>query len=504
MSSANMNSTSYVRSRGNVSAGFISVYALRDEEVTSVCANGAWSLPSPLPEGCARAAEQRPDPDVPDRAGLELIQPDLFAAGGAYTNAWADFDNDGDLDLFVGFGAGIPNRLYRNDGGTFVDVAGVAGVADTERTRGASWGDFNSDGRLDLYVGFAFDAPTGNRLYRNDGKSGFTDIAPSLGVDFSGQTRQISWIDYDIDGDVDLFIAFRDQAKPDVPQRRVDIHRRFRGDRSGRPRKAVGAVWFDFDRDGDLDVFIANQEDDPNALYRNDGSVFVDVAETLGLNGAGRRPGDGSVGPCLTDFDADGRLDLFVANYGPSVLYTEDESGNWVDRAPELGLDIDTHAVSCAWGDYDLDARPDVYVSGYVNGALHYPDHFFRNGVSGFTDVMTGLIQQHDADHGFNGPTSSRTAISICRWPTSRRKADTMCSGTPSAERVIARSRCWFSTRTDTTREQGARSGSIVRTPGNSWAPASSTRGRATVPRTPPRCTSAWLQPSSSTSKSQS
>ena len=350
--------------------------------------------------GCAPAGEQRPGTDLPDRVGLELIQPDLFAAGGAYTNAWADFDNDGDLDLFVGFGAGIPNRLYRNDGGTFVDVAGVVGVADTERTRGASWGDFNGDGRMDLYVGFAFDAPTGNRLYRNDGESGFTDTAPSLGVDFSGQTRQISWIDYDVDGDVDLFIAFRDQA-----------NRMFRNDGStftdvsmetglADSRKAVGAVWFDFDRDGDLDVFIANQEDDPNALYRNDGSVFVDIAETLGLNGAGRRPGDGSVGPCLTDFDADGRLDLFVANYGPSVLYAEDESGNWVDRAPELGVDIDTHAVSCAWGDYDLDGRPDVYISGYLNGVLHYPDHFFRNGVSGFTDVMTGLIQQHDADHG--------------------------------------------------------------------------------------------------------
>ena len=355
---------------------------------------------------CARAGEGQPDPEVPGVVGLELIQTDLFAAGGAYTNAWADFDNDGDLDLFVGFGAGIPNRLYRNDGSTFVDVAGDVGVADTERTRGASWGDFDGDGRLDLYVGFAFDAPTANRLYRNEGESGFTDMAPSLGVDFSGQTRQISWIDYDIDGDVDLFIAFRDQA-----------NRMLRNDGSAftdgpaftdvseetglaDSRKAVGAVWFDFDRDGDLDVFIANQEDDPNALYRNDGSVFVDIAETLDLNAAERREGDGSVGPCLTDYDADGRLDLFVANYGPSMLYSEDESGNWVDRAPELGLDIDTHAVSCAWGDFGNDGRPDLYISGYVNGELHYPDHFFRNAVSGFTDAMTELIREHDADHG--------------------------------------------------------------------------------------------------------
>jgi hypothetical protein len=352
-----------------------------------------------LAVGCAdrrESSEEEPAPVEP----LELTQAELFGAGGAYTNAWADFDVDGDPDLFVGFGDGIPNRLYRNDAGTFVDVALDLGVADLERTRGAAWGDFNADGLLDLYVGFAFDAPTGNRLYRNDGEGGFTDVAADLGLDLSGQTRQISWIDYDIDGDVDLFVAFRDQTNRLYRNDGATLTDVSEATGLADPRKAVGAVWFDFDRDGDLDVFIANQEDDPNALYRNDNGSFVDVAESLGLTAVNRREGDGSVGPCISDYDSDGRLDLFVANYGPSALYSEDSSGQWIDVAPALGLAVDTHAVSCAWGDYDNDGRPDLYMSAYVNGELHYPDHFFRNESTGFTDVITASIAQHDADHG--------------------------------------------------------------------------------------------------------
>src|SRR6266705_6629439 len=76
---------------------------------------------------------------------FELVQPDLFSASGAMPNAWADFDNDGDLDEFVGF-RGRPNRLYRQDHGRFEDVAAAAGVADNVETRAAAWGDYDADG----------------------------------------------------------------------------------------------------------------------------------------------------------------------------------------------------------------------------------------------------------------------------------------------------------------------------------------------------------------------
>src|SRR5262245_66318160 len=82
------------------------------------------------------------------------VQPELLAAGGSFVNAWADYDGDGDLDLYVGFGGATANRLYRNDAGMFVDGAQAAGVADARGTLSAAWADYDADGDPDLLVGF--------------------------------------------------------------------------------------------------------------------------------------------------------------------------------------------------------------------------------------------------------------------------------------------------------------------------------------------------------------
>ncbi|HEY2908191.1 MAG TPA: VCBS repeat-containing protein [Vicinamibacterales bacterium] len=342
---------------------------------------------------------------------FELVQQDLFAASGGQPNAWADFNNDGQLDEFVGF-RGRPNRLYEQDHGRFHDVAAAVGIADNVETRVAAWGDFDGDGHIDLYVGFAGAAP--NRLYRNDGNGRhFTDVAPALGLALTGVTRQAVWVDYDNDGDLDLFVAFRDGP-----------NRLFRNDGGhftdvtketgmGDPRKTVGAVWFDIDGDGDLDVFVANQEGDANGLFRNDingrptadarstsDTMFVDVAKEWGVDAAGRPKEWGGVGPAVADFDGDGLIDLFVANYGPSALYRNDRGRRFVDMTRAAGVFFEQHATTPAWGDYDNDGRPDLYVAGFLATEPHYPDHLFHNDGGRFHDVMPALIRDHDASHG--------------------------------------------------------------------------------------------------------
>jgi FG-GAP-like repeat len=328
---------------------------------------------------------------------FELVQPDLFSAPGGQPNAWADFDNDGQLDEFVGF-RGRPNRLYKQDHGRFVDVAPAAGLADEIETRVAAWGDYDGDGYVDLYVGFAGAAR--NRLYHNERNGRFTDVAVSLGLDLIGVSRQASWIDYDNDGDLDLFVAFRD--KPNRLFRNDGSHFSDVTDASGigDPRKTVGAVWFDVDRDGDLDLFVANQNGDTNGLYRNDGGRFVDVARDWGVEAPRASVELGGVGAAVADFDGDGFLDLFVANYGPSVLYRSERGRRFVDVTQRAGLAFEGHATTPMWGDYDNDGRPDLYVAKFLANVTHYRDHLFHNDGGTFHDVLPPLVDAHDASHG--------------------------------------------------------------------------------------------------------
>jgi hypothetical protein len=285
----------------------------------------------------------------------------------------------------------------------FRDVAADVGLADAIETRAAAWGDFDSDGDPDLYLGFATSEHHA-KLYRNDGGR-FVDAAAAAGVALAGVSRQSSWIDYDADGDLDLFAAFRD-----VPNRLL------RND-SGRftdvsatsglaeSRRSVSGVWWDFDGDGDLDLFVANQEGNANGLYRQDHGRFTDDAGRLGVAGTPRPVEDGGVGPSLADFDLDGDFDLFVANYGPSALYRNDRGERFVDVARASGIDLTGHAVTSAWGDLDNDGMADLYVANFIAGQPHYRDALFRNAGGGsggwrFAPALPDLLRAHDATHG--------------------------------------------------------------------------------------------------------
>jgi hypothetical protein len=342
----------------------------------------------------------------PMMPGFEPLQLDVMGGGSNFTNAFADYDNDGDPDLFVGFD-GKPNRLYRNDKGTFTDVAASAGVADSRPTRAAAWGDFDGDGDPDLLLGFTplKDASV-LKLYRNtSGK--FTDATEVGLIVPTGAVRQPAWIDYDGDGDLDLFVAFRDRGNAlyrNDAGKLTDIASAIGLDDK---RRTVGAVWFDFDEDGDLDVAVANMDGDANGLFRNDAGKFSDVAEAAGAAWGGRAPklaSNGTVRLCAADVDADGKIDLFAANYGPLGFLANRGKGAFEDRSAAWKIDIDSRYDACAFADVDHNGTLDLYVNGTVTNGASWQDSLFMNKPSSFgssfVDMTPPVIRKQQADHG--------------------------------------------------------------------------------------------------------
>ena len=333
---------------------------------------------------------------------LRPAQPELFATPGALVNALADIDADGDADLFVGFN-GIPNRLYRNDGGRFVDVAATAGVADARAARAAAFGDWDGDGDPDLLVGFAPGAGPVLRLYRNDGGH-FTDASAVAALNIeTGAVRQPVWVDFDGDDDLDLFVAFRDRPNMLLRNsggRLADVAAEVG---LADARRSVGAVWADLDADGDLDLIVGNMDGDANGVFRNEAGRFTDVAERWGIAWGGRTPREatnGTVRPCVDDVSGDGRLDLITANYGMPGLFLATADGRWTDAGATWGIAVDGRYDSCALADVDHDGRLDLYLNGTVTQGKNWPDYLYRNTGSGFTVVTPPVLAAIPADHG--------------------------------------------------------------------------------------------------------
>lgn len=262
---------------------------------------------------------------------------DASVGGGSansYSAAWADYDRDGLVDLYVANGsqnAAAKNYLYHNEGGgRFREVADAAGVGGAESSLGCVWGDYDGDGWPDLYVA-NFGQP--NRLYRNNGDGTFTDRARQAGVDDAGNGAGAAWGDYDNDGLLDLYL-FNTNAGASS-----DRLYRNRGDgtfadatdaagvRDSGDGEAV--VWGDFDNDGWLDLYVVNRSDfsrQHNHLFRNLGGRFVEVTGTAGAEGTGSgQPA------AAADYDGDGRLDLYVGNLPgerEELFHNRTEAGN--------------------------------------------------------------------------------------------------------------------------------------------------------------------------------
>ncbi|MHB1096260.1 MAG: CRTAC1 family protein [Gemmatimonadaceae bacterium] len=332
------------------------------------------------------------------------VQRELLALPNSYSNAWGDYDNDGDLDLAVSLGSGEV-RLYRNDKGVLVSVGAELGMpqAGSHELRGLSWGDYDNDGFIDL-LGGATAKDKLTVVLRSEGGKHFTNVAAALGLTIPNRSsRQTNWVDYDNDGDLDVYATDRAGDNRLLRNDGGTFTHVFVGVEPTDARPTVGACWFDMDKDGDLDLFLANQSGASDALWRNDGKSFTDVAPALGMTGPPRTTAQGGVGCAVGDYDNDGDFDLFVPNYGRNQLYRNNGDGTFTDVAQALGVGVENHAVGADWGDYDNDGDLDLSVISYEgpSGAQVPANALFRNdGAAGFTNVLGKDSPLNVADHG--------------------------------------------------------------------------------------------------------
>jgi hypothetical protein len=350
----------------------------------------------------ALAGAAPPVPPAPHT--FKPVQFELFSVAKSLSNAWGDYDGDGDLDLAVSLGSGEV-RLYRNDRGRFASVGGKLGMpqAGAQELRGLSWGDFDQDGDIDL-LGGATRAERPTVVLRNEAGQRFVDVAAEVGLTLPGRSaRQTNWVDYDNDGDLDVYATNRTGANLLLRNSGGRFAQVMAGAGPSDPRPSVGACWLDVDHDGDLDLFLANQAGAADALWRNDGTSFADVALALGLAGPPRTRDEGGVGCAVGDYDNDGDFDLFVASYGRNRLYRNEGGSRFTESGEALGVGVENHAVGADWGDYDNDGDLDLVVAAYEGAAdAQVPAvALYRNdGASGFVNVLAPGDALNVADHG--------------------------------------------------------------------------------------------------------
>jgi hypothetical protein len=372
--------------------------------------------------------------------------------------AFFDYDNDGWLDVLIlsgtrlqGAPPGTTNRLYKNNrDGTFTDVTEKAGLTRTGWASAVTVGDYDNDGFDDLFLTYYGH----NVLYRNNGDGTFTDVTAKAGL-AQGTVRYGSgctWVDYDRDGHLDLFVAnYLDTTLEKLPRPGENPDCRFRGvpvncgprglptgyvqlfrnngngtftdvsqasgvaaARGAYPMTAVAA---DYDHDGWPDVYVAC-DSTPSWLFRNqhDGTFRQEGLERgVALSEDGLE--QAGMGVAVGDYDLDGQLDIFKTNFSDDthVLYRGDGTGYFTDSTIRAGLGVETRYVGWGTGmvDLDNDGLPDLFVvtgSVYPEVERALPTYPFRTPRLVFRNLGGGRFEEliEEAGPGVAAVHSSR------------------------------------------------------------------------------------------------
>ena len=341
-------------------------------------------------------------------AGISLVG---NGNGGAYNGAaFGDYDNDGDLDLYGG--QHVANKLYRNDGdGTFTDVTAASGTAGGSGvTKSMAWGDYDNDGDLDLFVA---QETVAENLFRNNGDGTFTDMAPTYGLDVYGACYGVAWEDADLDGDLDLFIGWSNGASKFYRNNTNNDNYLFvrvvGAGACATNRSAVGVRVELYDAADTTilacrEIGTASGLGGSNSMWAHFGGVDPNQSYTVkvhfvtGIESAAVVPANVSttIGGTVID------QMLTVTEAPVSLVFT--------DVSSATGFDVSTASSSegsgLHWGDLDNDGDLDAIITGSVSAKLMINNSagvsFTSNSISGMSGRQGALLDiDNDGDLDF-------------------------------------------------------------------------------------------------------